>query len=72
MTKLNITDVCYVAASMASDMDSDDDVAGDVVSEIKRHRPIKNRAHQFNSISHTIHQDDHYSLEYIPNFSSPK
>jgi len=42
MTKLNVTDVCHVAASMASDMDSDDDVAGDVVSEIKRHRPIKN------------------------------
>ena len=30
MTKLNITDVCYVAASKASDMNSDDDVAGDV------------------------------------------
>ena len=30
MTKLNVTDVCHVAASMASDMDSDDDVAGDV------------------------------------------
>ena len=42
MTKLNVTDVCHMAASMASDMDSDDDVAGDVVSEIKRHRPIKN------------------------------
>ena len=42
MTKLNVTDVCHVAASMASDKDSDDDVAGDVVSEIKHHRPIKN------------------------------
>ena len=30
MTKLNVTDVCHVAASMASGMDSDDDVAGDV------------------------------------------
>ena len=30
LTKLNITDVCHVAASMASGMDSDDDVAGDV------------------------------------------
>ena len=30
MTKLNIMAGCYVAASMASDMDSDDDVAGDV------------------------------------------
>ena len=34
MTKLNFTNVYQVAASLASDMDNDDGVAGDVVDEI--------------------------------------
>ena len=33
MTKLNFTNVCHVAANLASDMDNDDDVAGDVVDD---------------------------------------
>ena len=41
-------------------------------NESPPNRPIKNWAHQFNPISHTIHQNDHYALEYIPNFSRKK
>jgi len=30
VTKLNVTNVCHMAASMASDVNNDNDVAGDV------------------------------------------